>query len=61
VAAHERGPFSDRHENGVDLNGELQFNPPTLASLAVAWLAESMVGFTANLNGDEPVLRWNQL
>lgn len=34
VLAHDRGPASDTHENGVDLNGEIQFAPLDGASAA---------------------------
>lgn len=52
VLLHDRGPFSDRHENGVDVNWELQFNPPRWP--AWRWLGspDPMIGVTPNFTGD---------
>ena len=52
VLLHDRGPFSDRHESGVDPNWELQFNPPKWA--AWRWLGSPnpMLGVTPNFTGD---------
>lgn len=55
VIAHDRGPASDHHENGVDLNLEVQFAP-----LAVRFPVREMplrphLGATLNLTGDTSV------
>ena len=49
---HDRGPFSDRHEKGVDPHWELQLNPPKWR--AWRWLGSPnpMFGLTPNFNGD---------
>jgi lipid A 3-O-deacylase len=49
---HDRGPFSDRHEKGVDLNGELQFKPPEWPAWRWIGSPNPMLGFTPNFNGD---------
>jgi len=48
----DHGPFSDRHENGVDPNWELQLNPPKWQ--AWRWLGspDPMLGVTPNFTGD---------
>ena len=48
----DRGPSSDRNENGVDPNWELPLNPPKWA--AWSWLGspDPMLGVTPNFNGD---------
>ena len=50
VFAHDRGPTSDRHENGVDLNLEVQFAP-----LAMMGSPRPHLGLTANFVGDTSV------
>jgi len=47
VFAHDRGPFSDQHESGVDLNLELQFAP-----LPFPGAPRPHLGATANFEGD---------
>lgn len=56
VLLHDRGPFSDRHESGVDANLELQFNPPTWS--AWRWLGspDPTIGVTPNFTGDTSAL-----
>ena len=55
VLLHDRGPFSDDHEIGVDPNWELQFNPPNWS--AWRWLGSPapMLGVTPNFTGDTSV------
>lgn len=55
ILLHDRGPFSDRHENGVDPNWEIQFNPPKWS--AWRWLGSPapMLGVTPNFTGDTSV------
>ncbi|NCU01195.1 acyloxyacyl hydrolase [Candidatus Macondimonas diazotrophica] len=48
VLAHDRGPFSDRHEDGVDLNVEIQFVPLSIIPYSV----RPHLGTTLNFNGD---------
>lgn len=50
VLAHDRGPFSDQHEEGVDLNLEAQFAPLTFPGSPRPHL-----GFTANFEGDTSI------
>ena len=52
VLLHDRGPFSDRHESGVDPNWELQFQP--FAWPPWRWIGSPhwMVGITPNFVGD---------
>lgn len=47
VLAHDRGPFSDRHEDGTDLNVEVQFAP-----LAIPGSPRPHLGATLNFAGD---------
>ena len=47
VLAHDRGPLSDHHENGVDLNLEAQFAP-----LGIFGSPRPQVGVTANFGGE---------
>ena len=47
VLAHDQGPLSDRNENGVDLNLEVQFAP-----LGILGSPRPHVGVTANFVGD---------
>lgn len=53
---HDRGPLSDRHENGVDPNWELQFNPPQLRVWRWIGSPNPMIGITPNFKGDTGVL-----
>ncbi|MDP1644978.1 MAG: acyloxyacyl hydrolase [Thiobacillus sp.] len=46
VLAHDRGPFSDHHEDGVDLNLEVQFAP-----LDIWGSPRPHLGITANFEG----------
>lgn len=48
---HDRGPASDRHENGVDPNWELQFNPPGWKFWRRIGAPYPTVGMTPNFNG----------
>ncbi len=50
VLAHDRGPLSDRHENGTDLNMEVQFTP-----LAIPGTPRPHLGATVNFSGDTSV------
>lgn len=50
VIAHDRGPASDHHENGVDLNLEIQFGP-----LDFPGAPRPHLGITANFSGDTSV------
>jgi len=47
VLAHDRGPFSDTHEDGTDLNVEIQFAP-----LAIFGSPRLHLGATLNFEGD---------
>jgi lipid A 3-O-deacylase len=49
---HDRGPFSDRHESGVDPNWELQLNPPKWPAWRWIGAPKPMLGITPNFNGD---------
>ena len=49
---HDRGPFSDCHESGVDPNVELQFKPPEWPAWRWIGLPNPMLGVTPNFNGD---------
>jgi hypothetical protein len=49
---HDRGPFSDRHESGVDPNWEVQFNPPKWPAWRWIGAPEPMLGVTPSFNGD---------
>ncbi|MDY6956665.1 MAG: acyloxyacyl hydrolase [Pseudomonadota bacterium] len=51
VLAHDRGPFSDRHEDGVDLNLEVQFAPLLIGRNCV----RPHLGTTLNFDGDTSV------
>ncbi len=51
VIAHDRGPTSDRHEDGVDLNLEIQFAP-----LSILGAPRPHLGLTANFEGDTSVV-----
>lgn len=50
IIAHDRGPTSDRHEDGIDLNLEVQFAP--LNNLGSP---RPHLGVTANFEGDTSV------
>jgi lipid A 3-O-deacylase len=50
VLAHDRGPASDRHEDGIDLGVELQFAP-----LDVFTSPRPHLGFMLNFEGDTSV------
>lgn len=50
VLAHDSGPFSDHHEDGVDLNLEVQFAP-----LNFLGSPRPHLGVTANFRGDTSV------
>lgn len=50
IVAHDRGLASDDHENGVDLNLEVQFAP-----LAFPGSPRPHLGATLNFNGDTSV------
>lgn len=56
VLAHDRGPASDRHENGTDLSGEVQFAPLDGAIGRAIGSPRPHVGGTLNLNGDTSTL-----
>lgn len=47
VLAHDEGPFSDHHEDGTDLNLEVQFVP-----IPILWSARPHLGATINFIGD---------
>ena len=53
---HDRGPASDRHEDGVDPNWELQLNPPAWRLWRWIGAPYPMIGITPNFNGDTSVL-----
>jgi hypothetical protein len=55
LVAHDRGPFSDKHEGGVDPNWEIQLNPPRWKYWR--WLGSPLpiIGATPNFNGDTSV------
>ncbi|MHB1085300.1 MAG: hypothetical protein ACYCZA_10725 [Thiobacillus sp.] len=50
VLAHDSGPFSDHHENGVDLSLEAQFAP-----LGIWGAPRPHLGITANFQGETSV------
>ena len=51
VLAHDSGPFSDHHEDGVDLSLEAQFAPLDI------WASpRPHLGITANFQGDTSVI-----
>jgi hypothetical protein len=56
LALHDRGPFSDRNERGVDPNLELQFSSPGWR--AWQWIGSPFlkVGATPNFNGGTSAL-----
>jgi lipid A 3-O-deacylase len=52
LSLHDRGPFSDRHERGVDANAELQFSAPRWTVWRWLGSPEPMIGIAPNFNGD---------
>ncbi len=52
LIAHDRGPFSDRHEDGIDLNLELQLSPPGLDLWRDIGGPRPHAGLTLNSQGD---------
>jgi len=56
LALHDRGPLSDRHENGVDPNLELQFNAPEWRLWRWIGAPNPTFGFTPNFNGGTSVV-----
>ena len=52
---HDRGPFSDRHESGVDPHVELQFAPPRWRAWRWIGSPNPMLGITPNFTGDTSV------
>jgi len=48
---HDRGPASDRHENGVDPNWEIQLKPPEWKYWNWIGAPAPMAGMTPNFNG----------
>lgn len=55
LALHDRGPFSDRHESGVDPHAEVQFTPPRWSAWRWIGSPHPMLGLTANFTGDTSV------
>lgn len=51
IFAHDRGPSSDNHENGVDLNGEIQFAPLDGVIGRAIGSPRPHLGATPNFNG----------
>ena len=51
LGLHDTGPISDKQENGVDPNWELQFNPPGWKWWRWIGSPYTIVGVTANFNG----------
>lgn len=51
IFLHDRGPFSDPHEDGIDLNLEMQFAP-----LNMFGSPRPHLGVSANFNGDTSAL-----
>jgi lipid A 3-O-deacylase len=56
VMAHDRGPSSDNHENGIDLNGEVQFAPLDGAIGRAIGSPRPHLGVTPSLNGNTSAL-----
>ena len=52
ILLHDVGFISDRRENGVDLNWEVQFNPPGWRWWRWVGSPSPMVGATPNFTGD---------
>lgn len=55
VIAHDRGPASDQHENGVDLNLEVQFAPLAFQLPVRETPLRPHLGATLNLTGDTSI------
>lgn len=55
VLLHDRGPFSDRHESGVDPNWELQFQPSGWPPWRWIGAPNPIRGVTPNFVGDTSV------
>jgi hypothetical protein len=53
---HDRGPFSDLHESGVDPNWELQFNAPVWRIWRWLGSPSPMIGTTPNFHGHTSVV-----
>jgi hypothetical protein len=51
IGLHDTGPISDKKENGVDANWELQFNRPSWNWWRWILSPYTVVGATANFNG----------
>jgi hypothetical protein len=51
LALHDTGPISDKQENGVDPNWELQFNPPGWRWWRWIGSPYTVVGITPNFTG----------
>lgn len=49
---HDRGPISDRHEDGLDLNVEVQFKPPEWRLWKFIGGPKPHVGLSINNQGD---------
>lgn len=49
---HDRGPFSDRHESGIDPNWEIQLKPPSWRAWRWIGAPYPTLGLTPNFNGD---------
>lgn len=56
VLLHDRGPTSDRNEDGIDPNLELQFRPPGWAGWRAIGAPRPHLGLTPNLDGDTSAL-----
>lgn len=56
LLAHDYGPISDRHENGIDPNLEIQFHPPAWGFWQAIGAPRPHLGVTPNLSDDTSVL-----
>lgn len=52
VVLHDRGPLSDAHEHGIDINAEVQFQPPHWQIWDLIGAPYPTVGITPNFNGE---------
>ncbi len=52
VVLHDRGPLSDAHEHGVDVNAEVQFKSPDWRMWRMIGSPYPTVGITPNFNGE---------
>lgn len=52
VLAHDYGPTSDRHENGIDPNLEIQFIPPDKRWWQIIGAPYPTLGIAPNFNGE---------